>query len=77
MDTTIAANIALQVGVDNDIDFNLVKDCARAAHLESFILSLPYGYNTIIGEGGSKLSESKTKIRNCTCVVQKYRYTSA
>ena len=56
MDTTIAANIALQVGVDNDIDFNLVKDCARAAHLESFILSLPYGYNTIIGEGGSKLS---------------------
>lgn len=52
---TIAENIA--IGKDlNDIDFNLVHKVASLSCLEGFISSLPDGYMTNIGEGGSRLS---------------------
>ncbi|GAV06617.1 hypothetical protein RvY_16576 [Ramazzottius varieornatus] len=49
---TIADNIALgrQVGQEE------VEQAARAANIHSFIITLPEGYNTTVGERGSQLS---------------------
>ncbi len=41
---------------DNDPDLDRVKAAAEAAHADGFILSLPNGYQTPIGERGTKLS---------------------
>lgn len=40
----------------NDADDEEVKEAARMANCEDFILNLPEGYDTLIGENGSKLS---------------------
>jgi subfamily B ATP-binding cassette protein MsbA len=37
-------------------DFTAVVQAARAAHADTFINSLPQGYDTVIGESGVKLS---------------------
>ena len=50
---TIAANIRL---ARPDADHQAVASAASAAHLADFIESLPEGYETLIGEGGARLS---------------------
>jgi ATP-binding cassette subfamily C protein CydCD len=50
---TIAANIRL---ARPDADLGAVVSAASAAHLAEFIDSLPEGYETLIGEGGARLS---------------------
>lgn len=50
---TVARNIAY--GLD-DIPKEKLEEAARAANAHEFILELPKGYNTIIGERGTKLS---------------------
>lgn len=52
-DDTVAANIAYG---DANPDRARVEAAARAAHLEEVILALPEGYDTAIGDNGSKLS---------------------
>ena len=39
-----------------DVSDEMLRDAARAAHAEEFILSLPQGYDTLIGEHGVQLS---------------------
>ena len=39
-----------------DMSLNLVRDAAAAAYADEFIMALPQGYDTRIGEGGFKLS---------------------
>ena len=51
---TVAANIAY--GVIGDADMAKVKDAAAAAHCLEFINALPAGFNTEIGDNGSRLS---------------------
>lgn len=51
---TVYANIAF--GSDTGIDKNKIFEAARAAHAEHFIRDLEDGYETIIGEMGTKLS---------------------
>ena len=51
---TVAANIAY--GVIGDADMAKVKDAAAAAHCLEFINALPTGFNTEIGDNGSRLS---------------------
>ncbi len=51
--TTISANLRLarqEAGMDE------LAAAARAAHLDEFIQSLPDGYETVVGEGGARLS---------------------
>ena len=54
-DASIEENIALGINKDN-IDFELIKNCAEKAQLERFISNLSQGYKTFIGERGIKLS---------------------
>ncbi|WP_026279920.1 ABC transporter ATP-binding protein [Thioalkalivibrio sp. ALJ16] len=55
-DQTVAANIALGVR-EEKIDRAAVEKAARLANLHDFVMrDLPDGYNTIIGERGTRLS---------------------
>ncbi|KAL0695536.1 hypothetical protein Bca4012_062716 [Brassica carinata] len=51
--TTIASNILL--GKEN-ANMDQITEAAKAANADSFIKSLPNGYNTQVGEGGTQLS---------------------
>lgn len=50
---TIRNNIRYGRG---DVSEEMMREAARAAHAEEFILSLPQGYDTLIGEHGVQLS---------------------
>lgn len=53
LNASLADNIAMgRPGAQRDE----IEEAARRAHLHDFILSLPEGYNTIVGERGLKLS---------------------
>jgi subfamily B ATP-binding cassette protein MsbA len=52
-DDTIRNNIAYGRA---DLSLNLVRDAAAAAYADEFIMALPNGYDTRIGESGLKLS---------------------
>ena len=54
-DETLAANIALGVPTDK-IDMAAVERATRVAQLHDFILTLPKGYETTIGDRGVRLS---------------------
>ena len=54
-DTTIERNIAFGV-VPEDIDQARVRAAAAAAQLDAFVVSLPNGYETTVGERGIRLS---------------------
>ncbi len=51
---TVAANIAY--GVIGNAGLEKVKEAAAAAHCLDFIEALPDGFNTLIGDNGSRLS---------------------
>ncbi|MBT8408776.1 MAG: ATP-binding cassette domain-containing protein, partial [Alphaproteobacteria bacterium] len=54
MDDTIAANIAF--GRDTAADEKRIRRAAQAAAIDGFILGLPEGYQTRVGERGVRLS---------------------
>jgi ATP-binding cassette, subfamily B, bacterial PglK len=54
-DSTITHNIAFGVP-DDRIDPAAVERAARAAQLHDFVMALPLGYETIVGERGVRLS---------------------
>ena len=54
-DSTIARNIALSLP-DSAPDQQRIVDAAKKAQLHNFILSLPAGYETLVGERGVRLS---------------------
>ena len=55
---SIAENIRLG---NPDADMESVQDAAKAAHLDEFIGSLPNGYETLVGEAGSRLSGGESQ----------------
>ena len=54
-DTSILENIACGIKKD-DIDIEQVIESSKKAHIHNFISELPLGYETVIGEMGTKLS---------------------
>ncbi|MGE5249557.1 MAG: thiol reductant ABC exporter subunit CydD, partial [Bacteroidota bacterium] len=55
---TIAANIRLAEPAATD---EQVREAARLAYLEGFVESLPEKYETVIGEGGARLSSGQAQ----------------
>jgi len=55
---SIAENIRLG---NPHADMESVQDAAKAAHLHDFIISLPNGYKTRVGEAGSRLSGGESQ----------------
>ncbi|BAO31296.1 lipid A export permease/ATP-binding protein MsbA [Sulfuritalea hydrogenivorans] len=53
-DDTVAANIAY--GGKRDASRSEIEAAARAAHALEFIAAMPQGFDTVIGENGSRLS---------------------
>ena len=73
-DASIEENIALGINKDN-IDFELIKNCAEKAQLERFISNLSQGYKTFIGERGIKLSGGqKQRIGIARALYKKANY---
>jgi ATP-binding cassette, subfamily B, bacterial PglK len=54
-DDKIARNIAFGVR-EEEIDLEAVEQAARLAHLHSFVVGLPSGYDTVVGDRGVRLS---------------------
>ncbi len=54
-DQTFAENIAFGIPYE-EIDFERVKIAAVKAQIIEFILAKPYGFNTLVGEGGVRIS---------------------
>jgi ATP-binding cassette subfamily C protein len=54
-DTSISRNVAFGVP-DHEIDQTRVEEACRHARIHDFVLSLPKGYDTTVGERGSSLS---------------------
>ena len=50
------ATVAENIAYGEDLDLNRVKAAAKAAYATDFINSLPLGYDTILGENGTRLS---------------------
>ncbi len=50
---TVRANIAYGLA---DIDQHQIEHAARAAHADEFVAALPQGYDTVLGEQGTRLS---------------------
>src|SRR5690606_23215832 len=50
---TVRANIAYGLG---DVPMERIERAARAAHAHEFIVQLPDGYDTVLGERGTRLS---------------------
>lgn len=54
-DSSLIENIAFGVDQSN-IDLKRVKEVAKQSQIDDFILQLPNGYNSIVGERGARLS---------------------
>ena len=65
---TIAENIALG---NPDATFEDILDAARTAETHDFIMSLPAGYDTIVGEGGATLSGGERQRIGLTRAIMK------
>jgi subfamily B ATP-binding cassette protein MsbA len=50
---TVRANIAYALG---DVPLSAIERAGRAAHADEFIMRLPHGYDTVLGERGTRLS---------------------
>lgn len=51
---SVAANIAFCAA--GEIDMERVRDAARLAHIDAQITAMPEGYDTVIGDSGTRLS---------------------
>jgi ATP-binding cassette, subfamily B, bacterial PglK len=55
LDDTVTANVAFGIA-RNAIDMAAVERAARIAKLHDFVVDLPQGYDTLVGERGARLS---------------------
>lgn len=53
---SIARNIAVS---DGEIDTRRLEEAARLANIHGYVMSLPLGYNTVIGRDGIGLSQGQ------------------
>jgi ATP-binding cassette subfamily B protein len=51
-----ADSIAVNIGLDGDVDLDELRDAARVARADQFIVETDKGYDTVVGERGVTLS---------------------
>lgn len=59
---TIYENIAYGRQDMNNIDDDKIMQAAKAAHVDEFVRRLPQGYNTVINEEGTNLSQGQRQL---------------
>jgi ATP-binding cassette subfamily B protein len=55
LDSTILENVAFGTDIAK-IDYDQVREACRLAELDEFVIGLPQGYETLVGERGVRLS---------------------
>jgi ATP-binding cassette subfamily B protein len=55
LDSTILENVAFGTDIAK-IDYDRVREACRLAELDEFVIELPQGYDTLVGERGVRLS---------------------
>lgn len=58
----LAATVRENIDMGRDIPLESVQQAARAAHSDGFIRSLEQGYDTLLGEGGARLSSGQKQL---------------
>ncbi|KAI9015678.1 P-loop containing nucleoside triphosphate hydrolase protein [Phycomyces nitens] len=73
-DMTIGENIRFGVDSKNTVTQDMVEDSCRAANIHKFIVGLPLGYDTRVGDKGSQLSGGqKQRIAIARALIRKPR----
>ncbi|KAL0097436.1 P-loop containing nucleoside triphosphate hydrolase protein [Phycomyces blakesleeanus] len=73
-DMTIGENIRFGVDSNKSVTQDMVEDACRAANIHKFIISLPLGYDTRVGDKGSQLSGGqKQRISIARALIRKPR----
>ncbi|QGZ39441.1 ATP-binding cassette subfamily B protein/ATP-binding cassette subfamily C protein/ATP-binding cassette subfamily B multidrug efflux pump [Pseudoduganella flava] len=58
----LAASARENIDMGRNLPFERIERAARAAHAHDFILALENGYDTVLGEGGSRLSSGQKQL---------------
>jgi ATP-binding cassette subfamily B protein/ATP-binding cassette subfamily C protein/ATP-binding cassette subfamily B multidrug efflux pump len=58
----LAASARENIDMGRDLSFDRIEAAARAAHAHDFIAALEQGYETSLGEGGSRLSSGQKQL---------------
>ena len=72
-DGSIAQNIAFGLNEEN-IDYDLVKRCAKLANISAYIEQTDKGYDTFVGERGVRLSGGQRQRWYCTSAFSGLHY---
>ncbi|MEO8299406.1 MAG: ABC transporter ATP-binding protein [Burkholderiales bacterium] len=58
----LAASVRDNIAMERDIDDEAIRTAARAAGADHFIEGLPQGFETLLGEGGARLSAGEKQL---------------
>jgi ATP-binding cassette subfamily B protein/ATP-binding cassette subfamily C protein/ATP-binding cassette subfamily B multidrug efflux pump len=58
----VAASVRENIDMGRGIATGAIEAAARAAHAHAFIAALPNGYDTLLGEGGARLSSGQKQL---------------
>jgi len=58
----LAASARENIDMGRDLPLHVIEEAARAAHADGFIRNLEQGYDTPLGEGGSRLSTGQKQL---------------
>ncbi|MEJ6000955.1 ABC transporter ATP-binding protein [Paucibacter soli] len=60
--TLMAASARANIAMGRDISEHAIVEAAKAARIHDFLLSLPQGYDTLLGEGGARVSTGQKQL---------------
>jgi ATP-binding cassette subfamily B protein/ATP-binding cassette subfamily C protein/ATP-binding cassette subfamily B multidrug efflux pump len=58
----LAASVRENIAMGRSLDDTQIEAAARAAHAHDFIQGLEHGYDTLLGEGGARLSVGQKQL---------------
>lgn len=58
----LAGSVRDNIAMGRALDEDAIAAAARAAHVHGFILQLEHGYDTVLGEGGARLSTGQKQL---------------